>query len=76
MDTKLGIALIASALVALSMPARTSAEAGDPTPIDFVNIGDPTSEAGHNQARNTCCSATSMDMPRIASTSTWTPGGL
>jgi hypothetical protein len=50
MDTKLGIALIASALVALSIPARTSAEAGDPTPIDFVNIGDPTSEAEHNLA--------------------------
>ena len=50
MDAKLGIALILSALVALSMPARTGAEAGDPTPIDFINIGDPTSEAGHNLA--------------------------
>jgi hypothetical protein len=50
MYTKLGIALIASALVALSMPARASAEAGDPTPIDFVNIGDPAGEAGHNLA--------------------------
>jgi hypothetical protein len=48
MDTKLGNALIALALVALSMPAQAGAEAGDPTPIDFVNIGDPTSEVGHN----------------------------
>jgi hypothetical protein len=48
MDTKLGIALIASLLVALLMPAGATAQAGNPTTTDFVNIGDPASEEGHN----------------------------
>jgi hypothetical protein len=48
MDKKLGAALIAPLLVALLMPAGVAAQAGDPTTIDFVNIGDPTSEAEHN----------------------------
>jgi hypothetical protein len=50
MDAKLGTALVLSMLVALLAPAGISASTCDPTPIDFVNIGDPTSEAGHNLA--------------------------
>lgn len=50
MDAKLGTALVLSMLVALLAPAGISASTSDSTPIDFVNIGDPTSEAGHNLA--------------------------
>jgi hypothetical protein len=48
MERRLGIALIASMLVAVLPPARISAQLCDPTQIDFVNIGDPVSELRHN----------------------------
>jgi len=48
MERRLGSVLIASMLVALLAPTVASAQEGDVTPIDFVNIGDPASETGHN----------------------------
>jgi hypothetical protein len=48
MDRKLGAALIAPLLVTLLIPAGATAQAGNPATIDFVNIGDPTSEAEYN----------------------------
>jgi len=47
MERRIRSVLIASILIAL-VPTVTSAQEGDITSIDFVDIGDPASEAGHN----------------------------